>query len=206
MNEESRNNTAEEEPVVVEPFVLSSDVVERALQKENHKDAFKRVVASTIGALVVIAAAVVIVVVLLFPVIQISGDSMSETLHDSDIVIALNGGRFRTGDVIAFYYGNDILLKRVIASSGQWVDMDAEGNVYVDNELLEEPYISEKAMGNCTIEFPYQVPEGRVFVMGDHRRVSVDSRNRELGCIESKVAMGKVFFRIWPLSGIGFID
>lgn len=205
MKEEIQNNPVqgqEEE----KPIILSSELVEGELQKEKHKSAFKRVVTSTIGALIVIAAVVVIVVVLLFPVLEISGDSMSDTLHDGDIVVALNGGGFETGDVIAFYYGNDILLKRVIASAGQWVDMDAEGNVYVDNELLNEPYLTEKALGDCNIEFPYQVPEGRMFVMGDHRSISVDSRNKAIGCIESRVAIGKVVFRVWPLSDLGLID
>lgn len=205
MKEEIRSDSVQEQ-TEEEQFVLSSELVEGALQKEKHKSAFKRVIASTVGALLVVAAIVVIVVVLLFPVLEISGDSMSDTLHDGDIVVALNGGGFETGDVIAFYYGNDILLKRVIASAGQWVDMDAEGNVYVDNELLDEPYLTEKALGDCNIEFPYQVPEGRMFVMGDHRSISVDSRNKAIGCIESRVAIGKVVFRVWPLSDLGLID
>lgn len=205
MKEEIRSDSVQEQ-AKEEQFVLSSELVEGALQREKHKSAFKRVIASTVGALLVVAAIVVIVVVLLFPVLEISGDSMSDTLHDGDIVVALNGAGFETGDVIAFYYGNDILLKRVIASAGQWVDMDAEGNVYVDNELLDEPYLTEKALGDCNIEFPYQVPEGRMFVMGDHRSISVDSRNKAIGCIESRVAIGKVVFRVWPLSDLGLID
>lgn len=205
MKEEIRSDSVREQ-TEEERFVLSSELVEGALQREKHKSAFKRVIASTVGALLVVAAIVVIVVVLLFPVLEISGDSMSDTLHDGDIVVALNGGGFETGDVIAFYYGNDILLKRVIASAGQWVDMDAEGNVYVDNELLNEPYLTEKALGDCNIEFPYQVPEGRMFVMGDHRSISVDSRNKAIGCVESRVAIGRVVFRVWPLSDLGLID
>ena len=187
-------------------FTLTSDLIQGELQREKYKSSYKRVLKSTIGALMVVAAAAVLVAVLLLPVLQISGSSMTETLHDGDIVLALNGGSFETGDVIAFYYGNDILLKRVIASAGQWVDIDADGNVYVDGELLDEPYVSDKALGDCNITLPYQVPEGRFFVLGDHRSVSVDSRNKAIGCIENKMAIGKIIFCVWPLSELGFIN
>lgn len=185
---------------------LSSEVIEKALQKEKSRNMFGRVLKSTVGALLVVAATVVLVAVLLLPVLQISGNSMTETLHDGDIVVALSGGSFKRGDVIAFYYGNDILIKRVIAMPGEWVDIDVEGNVYVDGELLVEPYVQDRALGECNIELPYQVPEGRLFVMGDHRSVSVDSRHKEIGCIDNNVIVGKMAFCVWPLQNMGVVD
>lgn len=185
---------------------LTSDLVEMELKRVKHKRSYGRVLKSTLGALIAVMAAVVLIVVLLLPVLQISGDSMTETLHDGDIVVAIKGSRFETGDVIAFYHGNDILLKRVIACAGQWVDMDTEGNVYVDNVMLDEPYVTDKALGDCNITLPCQVPEGRMFVLGDHRLVSIDSRNDRIGCVEISTTVGKVAFCVWPLSNIGLIN
>lgn len=189
-----------------EKIVLTSELVEQELKRVKHKSSYKQVLKSTIGILIAVMAAVVLVVVLLLPVLQISGDSMTDTLHDGDIVVAIKGSRFETGDVIAFYHGNDILLKRVIASAGQWVDMDTEGNVYVDNVMLDEPYVTDKALGDCNITLPCQVPEGRMFVLGDHRLVSIDSRNDRIGCVEINTTVGKVAFCVWPLSNIGLIN
>lgn len=185
---------------------LTSEQIEEELRKERYRTSYRRVLGSTAGALMVVAAAAVLIAVLLLPVLQISGDSMTETLHDGDIVLALNGSRFQTGDVVAFYYGNEILLKRVIATSGQWVNIDQDGNVYVDDVLLEEPYVTDKAFGDCNITLPYQVPEGKFFVMGDHRSVSVDSRNKQIGCISYDTAIGKILFCAWPMSNIGLVD
>ncbi|MCI8274306.1 MAG: signal peptidase I [Lachnospiraceae bacterium] len=181
------------------------ELVRKELQKEKDKRSHRRVVGVTVGALVVVIAAVVLIAVFVCPVLQISGDSMEETLHDGDIAVAINSKNLKAGDVIAFYYGNDILLKRVIATSGQQVDIDETGNVYVDGQLLDEPYISEKTRGEFDIELPYQVPEGRFFVLGDHRSVSVDSRSRAIGCIEQKMIIGKIVLRVWPLSDIGIV-
>ena len=126
-------------------------------------------------------------------------------MRDGDIVIAVNRSEFETGDVIAFYYNNNILVKRVIAYAGDWVDIDENGNVYVNGEKLDEPYISDKALGECNIDLPYQVPDGRCFVMGDHRATSIDSRNTAVGCVSSDMVVGKILFRVWPLSESGMV-
>ena len=141
----------------------------------------------------------------LLPVLQVYGSSMSPTLTDRDIVLTLKTSKFETGDVIAFYYNNKILIKRVIAHAGDWVDITPEGDVYVNGELLDEPYLDVKAYGDCNIEFPYQVPESRVFVMGDHRSISVDSRNTAVGCVAEEQIVGKLIFRVWPMVGFGEI-
>lgn len=182
------------------------DLLEAELERERYKKRYGRVLRSTAFSLVVVAAAAVLIAVLLLPVLQISGTSMTESLQDEDIVVALNSSKYKTGDIIAFYYNNNILVKRVIAAAGDWVDIDKDGNVYVNEELLEEPYISEKALGDCNITFPYQVPDGRCFVMGDHRATSIDSRNTAVGCVSNDMVIGKILFRAWPISGFGIVN
>lgn len=161
---------------------------------------------STIGILVVVAAAAVLLSTLFLPILRIYGHSMEPALTDGDIVMALRGGSYERGDVIAFYSNNKILVKRVIGLPGEWIDIGEDGTVSVDGVPLEEPYLTEKALGECNIELPYQVPDGRYFVLGDHRSVSSDSRNIAVGCVAEEQIIGRLALRIWPLSGFGTIE
>lgn len=181
----------------------SVEVLEAELRRENYRKRYRSVLRNTIYTLITVAAAAVLIATLLLPVLQITGTSMAPNLLEGDIVVSMNGSRYKPGDVIAFYFDNKVLVKRVIATAGQWVDIDEDGTVYLDGEVLEEPYLQEKALGQCNIELPYQVPESRIFVMGDHRSVSLDSRNTAVGCVSDEQIVGRLIFRIWPWEGIG---
>lgn len=194
-----------ETPGQVGSVSLDLEAVEAALKREQYRRSYSKALRSTVFSLIVVAAAAVLVAVLVLPVLQISGTSMTETLHDGDIVVAVNSKNFATGDVIAFYYNNNTLVKRVIANAGDWVDIDGEGNVTVNGEPLEEPYVSERALGECDIDLPYQVPDGKCFVMGDHRATSIDSRNTAVGCVGKDMIVGRIVFRVWPLNDFGMI-
>lgn len=180
--------------------------LEAELQRERYNKRYGRVLRSTIYTLITVAAVAVLVATLLLPVLQIYGSSMAPTLVDGNIVVSLKAGDLKAGDIVAFYYNNKILVKRVIAGPGDWVDIKEDGTVYVNNEELDEPYLTEKAFGDCNIELPYQVPDSRIFVMGDHRSVSVDSRNTAVGCVADEQIVGKLVFRIWPLDSFGSLN
>lgn len=194
---------AEKEKTVEMPEL---DLLKAELKRVKYKKRYNRVLKSTFYTLVVVAAVAVLVATIWMPVLQIYGSSMAPTMGEGDIVISVKGTDFEAGDLVVFYMGNKILVKRFIAGPGEWVNLDEEGNVYVDGVLLNEPYISEKAFGDCNIELPYQVPENRIFCMGDHRVTSVDSRNTAVGCIADEQIVGKVVFRVWPLSDFGTLN
>ena len=177
--------------------------IQTAYDKVFYRDKFMRSIVSTTNILIVVAAIAVLISMLLLPVLRIYGQSMNATLSSGELVVAVKGTSFQTGDVIAFYYNNNVLVKRVIANSGDWVDIDLDGNVYVNQQKIDEPYLDHKAFGEPDIDFPYQVPDGRVFVLGDNRSVSIDSRHLAVGCVTSEQIVGKIVLRIWPLIKLG---
>ena len=183
--------------------ILSTENLKEELRRIRYIEKYRSTIRSTVSILITVAAIAILVANFLIPAFQIYGNSMTPTLTEGEIVLALKGDDYETGQLIAFYYNNKILVKRVIAGPGDWVDIDEEGNTYVNNQLLDEPYVYEKSMGDCNIELPYQVPENRIFVMGDHRSVSVDSRNSSIGCVSQEQIAGKLVFRVWPLPRFG---
>ncbi len=184
----------------------NTEQLKAEFDREKYKKRYLRVLRSTIYILIVVAAVAVLVATLLMPVLQIYGTSMTPTLNEGDIVISVKNPDFAPGDLMVFYVGNKILVKRYIAGPGQWVDIDEDGNVFVDGKLLDEPYIESKALGDCNIELPYQVPENKIFCMGDHRATSVDSRNTAVGCVSEEQLVGKIVFRVWPMAGFGKVE
>lgn len=182
------------------------DELETELKRVRYRRQYFSALRSTVYTLITVAAVAVLVATLWLPVLQIYGTSMAPTLANGNIVVSVKGNDFQPGDVIAFYYNNKILVKRVIAGPGDWVDIDEKGTVYVNNQELQESYLEEKALGDCNIQLPYQVPENRIFVMGDHRSVSVDSRNTAVGCVAEEQIVGKIIFCIWPLNEFGKIS
>ena len=180
--------------------------VESELEREKHRRRYVKTLRSTVAALITIAAVSVLVAMLWLPVLQVYGASMTPTFEEGQIVVAVKNADFEEGDIIAFYYGNKMLVKRYIAGPGSWVEIKKDGTVYVDGAALDEPYVSELALGDCNLKFPYQVPEGRYFVLGDHRATSVDSRSSALGCVAEEQIVGKIVLRIWPINKIGRLN
>ena len=180
------------------------EMLEEELNQVKHRQRYRVVLKSTVYTLITVAAIAVLVATLWLPVLQIYGSSMTPTLQDGEIVFSVKTADLEQGDIIAFYYNNKILVKRVIAGPGEWVNICPEnGNVFIDDVLLEEPYLQEKSFGDADIEFPYQVPDGKIFVMGDHRSTSVDSRHTAVGCVAEEQIVGKIVFRVWPLDQFG---
>lgn len=179
--------------------------LQKELQRERYKRRFRRVLKSTVDALIVVAAVAAIVATLIFPVLQIAGTSMEPNLNDGDIVLLAKTEKLETGDLCAFYYSNKILIKRVIATPGDYLWIEPDGTVFVNGVELDEPYIQEKALGECDIEFPYQIPENAFFMMGDQRETSIDSRSSVIGCISADQTIGKILCKFWPLSEFAWL-
>ncbi|MBQ2739856.1 MAG: signal peptidase I [Oscillibacter sp.] len=176
------------------------DSLQKELNREQYKRRFRRLLRSTVNALIVVAAVAALIATLVFPVLQIAGTSMEPSLKDGDIVLLAKTDKLETGDLCAFYYSNKILIKRVIATPGEYLWIEPDGTVFLNGEELEEPYVSEKALGECDVEFPYQVPENAFFMLGDQRETSIDSRSSVIGCISQDQIIGKILCKFWPLS------
>ena len=203
-SEEKINGTAGQD-APAEKLSVTTEELQSEIDRVAYQRKFRDTLRSTIFILITVAAAAVLIATLILPIFRIVGTSMSPTLDEGNVVLALKDKNVHQGDLVAFYYNNRVLVKRVIATSGEWVSIDADGNVYVNDQLLDEPYLKEKSLGSCDLDFPYQVPDGTVFVMGDHRDVSIDSRTKAMGCISGDEMIGKLWIRIWPLKQFGAV-
>ena len=182
-----------------------AELLEGILAEANTKKRFKSGVRSTVGTLLVVAAIAALIAMFVLPILQIHGTSMTPNVVNGEIVMALKGSTFQKGDIVGLYIGNKLLVKRVIGGAGDWIDIKSDGTVFVNGEMIDEPYVTDKALGDCNINLPYQVPDGRYFVMGDHRSTSADSRNTAIGCVAYEQIVGRIVFRIWPFSRFGRI-
>lgn len=173
------------------------------MKRVKYQRNFRKTIITTVNSLIVVAAVSVLVSMLFLPVLRVTGTSMTPTLYNDELVICNKRSNYKQGDMVAFYFNNKILLKRVIGLPGDWIEITEDGTVFVNGEELIEPYIDEKSLGECDIEFPYQVPESRIFLMGDHRSTSIDSRTNMVGCIADEYIIGRLIFRVWPIKAIG---
>ena len=186
-----------------EKYTLPSAVlIQTELKRERNRRRFWKIIKNTIYALIIVAAIAVLITTLVLPVLQIAGTSMEPTLNNGDIVVLLKTSKLAYGDLCGFSYSNKILIKRVIAMPGDTVVIDESGNVFVNGEVIDEPYITDKGLGECDIEFPFTVPENSYFLMGDHRTTSIDSRSTVIGCIPMEQIVGKLFVKVWPIKDL----
>lgn len=190
----------------IKSAIPSPESIKAELERENNAEKYKRAVRGTIAVLIVVAAVAVLCSTFFVSVLKTEGTSMDPTLDSDQYILALNTKKFGSGDLIAFYYNNKILLKRVIGSPGDWIDIDADGSVSVNGETLDEPYISDKSLGSGDVEFPYQVPDNCWFVLGDHRATSLDSRYSVIGNVTLDQVLGKVIFRLYPFDQFGILN
>lgn len=183
----------------------TQEALRTELKRVRYKNRFKRILKSTVYTLIVVAAIAVLIATLVLPVLQIAGTSMEPNLRDGDLVLLVKTKNMQRGDLCAFYYSNKILIKRVIGLPGDHIRIDGEGTVYVNDQPLEEPYLAEKALGECDLDFPYQVPENKFFLMGDQRATSIDSRSSVIGCVARDQLVGKLICRFWPFNRFTWI-
>lgn len=189
-----------------ESLRYTTEEIAEELGRVRYKGGYRWALRSTIYTLVIAAALAVLVATLWMPVLRIYGSSMTPTLMNNEIVLSVKGGEFKRGDICAMYYNNKVLVKRIVGCPGEWVNIDKDGNVFINGTLLNEPYVQEKALGDCDIELPFQVPEDHYFVMGDDRPISVDSRHESIGAVAVDQIIGKIMCRLWPLDKIGTVE
>lgn len=189
-----------------EAALPSADSIKSELKRERNRIRYRRILRSTVYALILVAAVAVLIASLILPVLQIAGTSMEPTLNNGEIVVLLKTKKLQRGELCGFSYSNKILIKRVIGLPGDTIVIDAEGTVFLNGEPLDEPYITDKGLGECDIEFPFEVPEDTYFLMGDHRSTSIDSRSTVIGCVERDQIVGRIFLKVWPLKEMTFVD
>lgn len=185
--------------------IPTAEQLEAEGKRLRRRKDFVRLLVSTLSSLVVVAAVAVLLSMLFLPVLRVTGTSMTPTLENDQLVVCNKRSDFKQGDVIAFYYNNKILLKRVIGVSGDKINITPDGTVFVNDVEIDEPYVSDKALGECDLKMPYQVPDQKIFVMGDHRSTSIDSRSSLVGCVSEEAIIGRVIFRVWPIEEFGKI-
>ena len=180
--------------------------VEKERKRYRRQKAYNKALGGTIYVLTIVAAVAVLIATLILPVLQIEGTSMEPTLVNGDIVLLTKTTRFTRGELCGFSWNNKLLIKRVIGVPGDWIEIDTNGTVYLNGEMLDEPYAQQLAVGECDLEFPFQVPQEEYFVLGDMRETSIDSRTTLIGCVKKDQIVGKVFFRVWPLKTIRLFE
>ena len=195
----------EEDSIAEEGALPTSEQFEDELIRVKYKLRYRKLLKNTIYSLLIVAAISVLVATLFLPVLEIYGNSMNPTLESGDIVVSIKTTKLERGDICCMYYNNHLLVKRVIGLQGDVIEMDEDGNVFVNGEYVDEPYLSEKVLGDCDLEFPYTVPEQTIFVLGDNRPTAVDSRNEQFGSISLEEVVGKIVFRVWPFAGFGAV-
>lgn len=178
--------------------------VETERKRYRRQRAYNKALRGTVYVLTIVAAVAVLIATLVLPVLQIEGTSMEPTLSNGDIVLLMKTTRFERGDLCGFTWNNKLLIKRVIGLPGDWIEIDVDGTVYLNGEKLDEPYVQNKALGECDLEFPFQVPQEQLFVIGDMRESSIDSRNTMIGCVQRDQIVGKAIIRVWPFKSINF--